>query len=131
MKDIVLRFLKAEVVNYYVENGAFDMRVLYDVEGKQKQLVQRVTKENKDLQEFAEKAIIDIRKLEKQQHSIAFGGEDPLSGFVNIKVIDEDEVPERLARFAAKVITQSRMNNYASVPRYLVREQICKLSANL
>ncbi len=132
MKDISLTFVKAEAVNYYFDNQSFDVRVVYEIDGKQKQLVKHITKDDRDIVKLAENIILETRRLEKGMHSVAFSPDDPLASFVNIRIAEEDDVPERLARFVTKVMNQARMNSQSStVPRYQLRDSICKLSSLL
>lgn len=132
MKEVVIEFKKAEVANYNLDTLTFDIRITYEVDGKQRQNIIHVTKEDKDAFELAENLLLATRKLEKGNHLKELDSEDPLANFVNIKVMNEDNIPENIARFIAKVINQGRMNaNSSAVPRYQIRDQLCKLSVNL
>ncbi len=132
MQDIVITFKKAEVANYNLDTLAFDIRITYDVDGKERQNIIHVTKDDKDAFELAENLILATRKLEKNNSAQELDSEDPLANFVNIKVMNEDDVPEHIARFIAKVMNHGRMNaNTNAIPRYQVRDQLCKLSVNL
>lgn len=132
MKDILIKFKKAEVANYILESQSFDIRIIYEVEGKDKQANLHITKNDRDFLVLAENFILGTRKSEKNNYNMLADPSNPLSGFINIKIDKEDDVPESLGRFLTKVVNQGRMNsNSSSVPRYLIRDSLCKLSANL
>ncbi len=132
MKEVVVKFLKAEVVNYYFENQSFDIRVVYEADCKQKQVVKHITKEDRDMVSLAENILLETRRLEKSLHNVVLPANDPLAAFVNVKIVEEDDVPERLARFVTRVMNQARSNSLAStVPRYQIRDNICKISSSL
>ena len=138
MKEIVVEFKKAEVGNYNLDNQSCDIRVFYEVDGKQKYGVIHVTRNDKDAFALAEDFIISTRRLEKNSRvnqsnqSISGEGQDPLANFVNIRILWEDDVPENLARFVTRVMNQGRTNSSSlTIPRYQLRDQLCKLNANL
>ncbi|MBI4441354.1 hypothetical protein HY639_04240 [Candidatus Woesearchaeota archaeon] len=132
MKEVVIQFRKAEVANYSLDTQACDIKIAYDVDGHQRHLVRHLTKNDRDFVAISEDILVEVRRLEKHAHSTLVDDANPLSGFVNVKVINEDDVPESMARFFTKVMNQAKMNSSSSsIPRYQIRDALCKLSANL
>jgi len=131
MREVIVSFKRAEVANYILDTHDFDVRLVYDADGKQKEVMKRITKEDRDIIAVAENVVVNIRKSEKNRPGFVTA-DNPLAGFVNVKITKEDEVTENIARFLTKVMNQAKMNTLSStVPRYQIREQLCKMAMNL
>jgi len=127
MKSVAVKFISAEVSAYNARDEHLEIRVLLN-DGKEKALVKQLRLEQPMQQ--ADEIFKEIREKLKKAHASSSFGDDPLSGLVHIRWMqDEELVLERLAKFLAALNEKIRNAKRKGLSYYDLERQM--LSARI
>lgn len=122
MKSVAVKLLSAKVAKYNARDEHLELQILLH-DGKDKALVKQLHIENPSQQ--AEDIFKEIRDKLKKAHSGSSFGDDPLSGLVHIRWLqDEEVVHERLARFLAALNEKIRNAKRKNISYYDLERQM-------
>lgn len=123
MKSVGVKFLSAEVCAYNARDEHVEIRLVLN-DGKYKALNKQLHIENPS--EQAQEIITEIRdKLKKAHSSGQSYDDDPLSGVVHIKWLqDEELVHERLTKFLASLHERIRNSKRKQMSYYDMERQM-------
>ncbi|MEM4246735.1 MAG: hypothetical protein QXR48_00290 [Candidatus Woesearchaeota archaeon] len=123
MKTVPLRFISAEVASYNARDEHLEIKILLN-DGKDKQMIKQLHIEDPSGQ--ANEILREVREKLKKAHSSGPNYDDnPLSGIVNIRLLqDEELVEERLAKFIAALKEKIRNAKRKNISYYDLEQQV-------
>ncbi|MEM2916121.1 MAG: hypothetical protein QXT19_02070 [Candidatus Woesearchaeota archaeon] len=123
MKTVPVKFISAEVASYNARDEHLEIRILLN-DGKDKQMIKQLHIEDPSGQ--ANEILKEVR--EKLMKALASGpnyDDNPLSGIVNIRSLqDEELVEERLAKFIVALREKIRNAKRKNISYYDLEQQM-------
>ncbi len=129
MKTVAVKFVGMNVVSYNARDEHLEIRILLN-DGKDKQLVKQLRIEDPSGQ--TEEILKEVREKLKKAHSSGPNYDDnPLSGIVHIKWLqDEEQVQERITKFLAALREKIRNAQRKNISYYDLEQQMKTLKTN-
>jgi hypothetical protein len=129
MKSVAVKFLGIDIANFNARDEHLEVRVLLN-DGKDKQLIKQLHVDDPAGQ--ADEIIREVREKLKKSHSSGPSySDDPLSGIVHIKWMqDEEIIQERLTKFLAALREKMRNAKRKNISYYDLEQQMRMLKTN-
>jgi len=129
MKSVAVKFLGMDVASFNARDEHIEIRVLLN-DGKDKQLIKQLHINDPSGQ--TDEILKELREKLKKAHSTGPNYDDnPLSGIVNIKWMqDEEIIQERMTKFLAALREKMRNAKRKNISYYDLEQQIKLLKTN-